>query len=73
MQNYVLESSKYPVICFRPQRAFGHLNLTSPQVITLDGIFHIHGLDHPLEMQLHVRQDATTYEATTHFTVPYVA
>jgi hypothetical protein len=73
MHKYILESSKYPVICFRPQRAFGRLNSASPEVITLDGIFHIHGRDHPLEMQLRVRPNGTAYEATTHFTVPYVA
>jgi polyisoprenoid-binding protein YceI len=73
MHKYVLESSKYPLICFRPQRACGQLNSASPQVITLDGTFHIHGQDHSLELQLHVRPNGTTYEATTHFTLPYVA
>jgi polyisoprenoid-binding protein YceI len=73
MHKYILESSKYTLICFRPQKAFGQLNSASPEVITLDGIFHIHGQDHPLEMQLHVRPNGTTYEAWTHFTVPYVA
>jgi hypothetical protein len=58
MHKYVLESSKYPLICFRPQTAFGQLNSASPEVITLDGIFHIQGQDHPLEMQLHVRRTA---------------
>jgi polyisoprenoid-binding protein YceI len=73
MHKYVLEGSKYPLICFRPQKAFGQLNSASPQLIRLDGIFHIQGQDHPLEMQLHVRPNGTTYEATTHFTLPYVA
>jgi polyisoprenoid-binding protein YceI len=73
MHKYVLESSKYPLICFRPQTAFGQLNSASSEVITLDGSFHIHGQDHPVEMQLHVQPNGTTYEATTHFTLPYVA
>jgi YceI-like domain len=73
MHKQILESTKYPLICFRPQRAFGQWNSASPEVITLDGIFHIHGQDHPFEMELHVRLNGATYEATTHFTVPYVA
>jgi hypothetical protein len=73
MHKYILESSKYPIIRFRAQRATGTFNFSSPQVITLDGIIQIHGRDHPLQIQLNVHPDGASYEATTHFTVPYVA
>jgi polyisoprenoid-binding protein YceI len=73
MHKYVLESSKYPIIRFRPERASGRFNSTSPQVITVDGIFQMHGQDHPLQMQLAVRPNGNSYSATTHFKVPYVA
>jgi polyisoprenoid-binding protein YceI len=78
MHKRVLESKKYPVICFRPERAVGKFNSTSPQVITpqvitVDGIFQMHDQDHPLQIQMAVRSDGNSYSATTHFTVPYVA
>jgi polyisoprenoid-binding protein YceI len=73
MHKLILESSKYPIIRFRPERIFGKLNSASPQVITVDGIFQIHGQDHPLQIQMAVRPDGNSYSATTHFTVPYVA
>lgn len=73
MHKYVLESRKYPVISFRPERVYGKLSSSSPQVITIDGIFQIHGQDHPLQIHLNVHPDGTFYEATTDFTVPYVA
>jgi polyisoprenoid-binding protein YceI len=73
MHKLILESSKYPIIRFRPERALGKFNSTSPQVITVDGIFQMHGEDHPLQIQMAVRPDGNSYSATTHFTVPYVA
>jgi hypothetical protein len=73
MYKYILESGKYPVIRFRPEHATGRFNSTSPQVITVEGVFQMHGQDHALQMQLAVRPDGNAYSATTHFTVPYVA
>jgi polyisoprenoid-binding protein YceI len=73
MHKLILESSKYPIIRFRPERALGKFNSTSPQVITVDGICQMHGEDHPLQIQIAVRPEGNSYSATTHFTVPYVA
>jgi polyisoprenoid-binding protein YceI len=73
MHRLILESGKYPMIRFRPERVFGKLNFASPQVITVEGIFQIHGQDHPLQIQMAVRPDGNSYSATTDFTVPYVA
>ncbi|HTF64390.1 MAG TPA: hypothetical protein VK638_17035 [Edaphobacter sp.] len=66
----LLSSSKYPIIRFRPERALGKFNSTSPQVITVEGIFQMRGEDHPLQIQMAVRPDGNSYSATTHFTVP---
>jgi polyisoprenoid-binding protein YceI len=73
MHKQILESSKYPFIRFRPQRAIGKFNSTSPQIIEVDGIFQMHGQDHALALQMEVRPNGNTYVATTHFKVPYVA
>ena len=73
MHKLVLESSKYPVIRFRPERVYGELNSTSPHVITVDGSFEIHDLAHPLQLHINVQPDRSGYTAKTHFIVPYVA
>lgn len=73
MHNLILQSGKYPIISFRPQRVFGKLNSSSTQVIAIDGVFRIHGEDHPLQMYVTVRPEGNTCTATTHFVVPYVA
>ena len=73
MHKSILESSKYPVIRFRPERVYGELNSTSPHVITVDGIFEMHGLTHPLQLHINVQPDRSGYAAKTHFIVPYVA
>ncbi len=73
MHKSILESSKYPIIRFRPERVYGELNSNSPHVITVDGIFEIHGLTHPLQLHINVQPDGSGYTAKTHFIVPYVA
>ena len=73
MHRLVLESSKYPSICFRPERAFGNFNSASSQMITVNGLFQLHGQNHALQLQMSVRPNGNGYMATTHFKVPYVA
>jgi polyisoprenoid-binding protein YceI len=73
MHKQILESNKYPFIRFRPEQAFGKFNSNSPQVITMNGQFELHGQDHAMQMQIVVRPNGNGYITTTHFTVPYVA
>jgi polyisoprenoid-binding protein YceI len=73
MHNLILESSKYPVIRFRPERVYGKPNARSAQDITVDGTFELHGSAHPLQLHMNVRPEGNGYSATTHFAVPHVA
>lgn len=73
MQNEVLESSKHPQAFFHPVKVAGELKPGSPQNVTVDGTFNIHGADHPLTLQMTVQLNGTDATATTHFTIPYVA
>jgi polyisoprenoid-binding protein YceI len=73
MQNEVLESKKYPQAFFHPVKVSGGLKAGSTQNVTIGGTFNIHGVDHPLTLQIAVQLNGKDATATTHFTIPYVA
>ena len=72
MQKDVLVSDKYPQAIFHPEKVTGIVKSGSTQNVTVDGIFTIHGKDHPLRLDAKVQVDGHDAVATTHFTVPYV-
>ena len=73
MQKSVLQSKLYPVISFRPTQFQGDLNFSKPEMITMKGIFSLHGTDHPFLLQIHVTpQGENMLHLTTQFVVPYV-
>jgi polyisoprenoid-binding protein YceI len=72
MHNKVLESSRYQTITFRPVHVNGKFDPNREQALTVDGIFSLHGQDHPLQLNVSVHPDSGAITLTTHFTVPYV-
>ena len=72
MHKKILESSSYPTITFRPTHETGKFDLTRDQTFRVDGIFNLHGQDHPLQLIVNVHPNSGSLNLTTHFDVPYV-
>ena len=72
MHKNILESDRYPIISFRPTQVIGKVMLSSDEVVTVEGVFRIHGADHPLQLRVNIRPEGNTFILKTHFTVPYV-
>jgi polyisoprenoid-binding protein YceI len=73
MKNDVLESGKYPEAFFKPTKISGNPKTGFTQTVAAEGIFNIHGADHPLALTIEVKLEGNQATATTHFTVPYVS
>lgn len=72
MHKEFLESSRYPTITFRPIHLANNIDLSKKQSFLVDGIFNLHGQDHPLQLNIAARPSASSVIFTTHFEVPYV-
>jgi polyisoprenoid-binding protein YceI len=72
MHKEILESVRYPVISFRPDRVDGNVGPTGSSTIQVHGIFSIHGSDHELTMPVKVELLPDHWTADSHFTIPYV-
>lgn len=73
MHREVLESSAYPAITFRPTHFTGSLDPAAPGPITVDGVFTLHGHDHPLRLTVTLHRTGDSLTAETRFDIPYVA
>jgi len=72
MHGQVLESEKYPVVTFRPDRVEGKLEPAGESTLQVHGTFTLHGLDHELTVPATVKLDGKSWTASARFTVPYV-
>ena len=72
MHKSILESDRYPIISFRPTRVIGKVVLSSDEVVTVEGVFRIHGADHPLQLRINIHPEGNRVTLKTDFTVPYV-
>lgn len=73
MHAEVLESKQYPEVTFRPTRILGSIPAQGEAEVQVEGIFRLHGADHPMTLTVPLQISGDTVSAQTRFTVPYVA
>jgi len=72
MHAKVLESAKYPVVTFVPDRVDGKVPLQGASKVQIHGIFEIHGAKHELTVPTEVNFSGNRWTAKAAFDVPYV-
>jgi polyisoprenoid-binding protein YceI len=72
MHQEVLESQRYSEITFAPTKLSGKVELQGDSSVQVEGIFRLHGTDHPITLTLPVQTKGNTATAKTHFVIPYV-
>jgi polyisoprenoid-binding protein YceI len=72
MHEKVLESSLYPDIIFRPERADGSFDPSDRSGLVVSGTIEIHGEGHEISLPLTVSLSGQRFEATGSLQVPYV-
>jgi polyisoprenoid-binding protein YceI len=73
MHQEILESERYPEITFTPSKLSGKVALQGESSVQVDGIFKLHGTDHPLTLTLLVQAAGNSLTARTHIVIPYIA
>jgi polyisoprenoid-binding protein YceI len=73
MHKEILESQKYGEISFSPTRIIGPVPTQGDGTVQMDGIFRLHGSDHPLSLTVPVTVNGNDLTARLHFVIPYVA
>src|SRR5271156_4851010 len=73
MHQEVLESQRYPEITFTPTRMSGKVEPRGASSVQIDGIFKLHGADHPIPLPLPLQAQGQNLSVRTHIVIPYVA
>lgn len=73
MKRDFLETAKFPLATFEPQRVTGFRADAPTQTISVAGSFTLHGASHPMTLEFLVKLNGAQAEAATHFKIPYVA
>lgn len=72
MHKNVLNSTQYRVITFRPNHVEGTFDQAIHGDFIVDGIFNLHGQDHPMKMKVSIQPKGNRLAIESHFAVPYV-
>jgi polyisoprenoid-binding protein YceI len=73
MHKEILESKRYPEITFTSTKLSGKVELQGDSRVQLDGIFKLHGTEHPMTLTLAVQAKGNVLSAQTHIVIPYIA
>jgi polyisoprenoid-binding protein YceI len=72
MKRDILETDKFPMIVFAPQRVTGAVSPNGESQVQLQGTMALHGGSHPMTLTVPVKVDGDTATADVHFIIPYV-
>jgi len=72
MHKDILNSSQYQTVTFRPSHVEGNFDQAAQGNFAVDGVFNLHGQDHPMKMKVSTHPQATGIALAAHFEVPYV-
>ena len=72
MHREVIESDRFPEISFRPDRVQGTVAPQGSSTVSVHGIFSIHGADHEMTIPAQVEMLPDRWNASLHFSIPYV-
>ena len=73
MHQEILESQRYPEITFTPAKLIGKVELQGDSSVQVDGIFRLHGTDHPMTLTVPAQVKGNSLSARTHIVIPYIA
>jgi polyisoprenoid-binding protein YceI len=71
MERDILESERYPEIVFVPKKVSGSIATQGRSQVEVQGVFRMHGLEHPLILTVPISIDGDHFTANTQFIVPY--
>ena len=72
MHSNILESEKYPLITFRPDRVEGKVATEGKSEVQVHGMFSIHGAEHEITVPARVEASGGVYRVNATFQAPYV-
>jgi polyisoprenoid-binding protein YceI len=73
MHQEILESQRYPEINFTPTRMSGKVALDGDSEVQVEGIFRLHGADHPMTLTVSVHAKGNSLHLHAHIVIPYIA
>jgi len=73
MHKDVLQSERYPEITFTPTRVTGSFVAQGESSVTVDGVLRLRGVEHAIALPFKNQTSDGALQATTQFTIPYVA
>jgi polyisoprenoid-binding protein YceI len=73
MHKEILESQTFPEVTFAPTKVSGAVLPQGSSAVQVEGVFRLHGTDHPITLTLPLRVTGDKLSAKTHLVIPYVA
>jgi polyisoprenoid-binding protein YceI len=72
MHREIIESAKYKVIAFRPDRVAGHVAAQGSAAVQIHGTFLLHGVEHEITVPVQAELTADHWKGSGKFSVPYI-